>query len=144
MWAACSAAPLAALGEPGQGNWYAGHWDRWRSSGSVEVWEDKLTKTYTDGEGSAFLVHNWSVTHDHRVQLAIACSPDCQYDPVDGCGGSCTGGCHNDPGCRSYEHQTICDPEDPANCWTDWSETCPNGDDWFCSTVNYVLCCEKR
>lgn len=123
--------------------WYALAWVHAHQSDWITITEDPAAKIRFRGRGDAFLVTNWSPTHDHHWQIAIACSGACDYAPG-GCPDShCKNGCRNDPGCKTIvPRKTECAGHS-GNCWTTWEEQCANGEMWFCDTVQFWTCCES-
>ncbi len=123
--------------------WYALAWVHAKQSIWISIHEDPVAKIRFEGRGDAFLVTNWSPTHDHHWQIAIACSGACDYAPGGCPNPHCKSGCRNDPGCRTIiPRKTECAGH-TGNCWTTWEEQCPDGEQWTCDTVQFWTCCES-
>ena len=114
-----------------------------RSSGSVSIVEDPASKNFFARKGMSFFVTNWSATHDHHWQIAIACSSACQY--ADGgcpCGKGHYG-CHNDPLCPVTQPRKSECGFGHVSCWDVWAETCKDGQQWECNTTLGWPCCQS-
>lgn len=123
--------------------WYALAWVHAHQSAWISIHEDPVAKIRFTDRGDAFLVTNWSPTHDHHWQIAIACSAACDYAPGGCPDNHCKNGCHNDPGCKTIvPRKTECAGHS-GSCWTTWEEQCSNGEQWFCDTVQFWTCCES-